>query len=592
MRLAAVQETIGHFAIREMIGRGGMGTVYRALDLRLRREVALKVLSEAFAGDGPRLRHLEAEARVLASLNHPNIAAIYGLEEADGAPVLVMEYVNGTTLAEMIRGDPIPPERTVALAAQMCEALAAAHDRGIVHRDVKPSNVKVTPDGWVKLLDFGLASPGAVLSPAPDASTDPDETRLVLPSVVGTIPYMAPEQILREVVDARTDVYALGVVLYEMATGRHPYAPAAGHDLIRAILHADPESPRDLVPDLPGRLERCIVRCLHKNPGDRFASMRELAGGLRPTPPSLTGPGASTTNVDAYERYLKARHSFRQFRRRSIEFACRLLEQAIAIDPDYAPAHAALADCHSYLFMFWEATEEHRKAAEEASRRAVELDLDLAEAYAARGVAASLKQDYDDADRDFERATRLDPRLFEAHYFRARGHYARGHLDEAVRWFEEARRARPEDYQAPILEASALAGLGREDDSRRTYREGLDLAERHLDLDPGDTRALYFGALALCRIGETRRSEEWAERALAMDPAEPQVLYNVGCVYALLGRPDEALRCLADALTHGGWWRTWMRNDPDLVSLADDPRFRELTTEQIPSTPRQENGDV
>jgi adenylate cyclase len=230
--------------------------------------------------------------------------------------------------------------------------------------------------------------------------------------------------------------------------------------------------------------------------------------------------------------------------------------------------------------MFWEASDAHQQAAERASRRAIELGPDLAEAHAARGVAVSLSKQYEEADREFETAIRLDPTLFEAYYFCARGFYARGDLERAVAWFERAMQVRPEDYQAPTLLASALAGLGRKQDSANAYRKALDLAQRRLELDPGETRALYFSAISLAQLEERReQSIEWAERALAMDPAEPQVLYNVGCTFALLGDRERALSCLAATIEHGDWWRTWMRNDPDLAVLRDDPHFRALVGE-------------
>jgi TolB-like protein/Flp pilus assembly protein TadD len=284
-----------------------------------------------------------------------------------------------------------------------------------------------------------------------------------------------------------------------------------------------------------------------------------------------------TTNVEAYKYYLRGRQRFRLFRRKSIEFAKEMFSKAIDIDLDYAGAYAGLADCYSYLYMFWAATEENQKEAEKASQRAIELDPELAEGYVARGVAISLGKRHEEAAKEFETAIRLNPNLFEAYYFYARGYYARGKLEEAVYWFERASQARPEDYQAPTLLASSLAGLGRKAEADAAYRKALDLAQKHLELDPGAARALYFSAIALCQLGERKeQSLEWAGRALAMDPEEPQVLYNVGCVYALLGQTDKALDCLASVIAHGDWWKTWMKNDPDLVSLHDHPRFQAL----------------
>jgi adenylate cyclase len=271
---------------------------------------------------------------------------------------------------------------------------------------------------------------------------------------------------------------------------------------------------------------------------------------------------------------------FRQFRRKSIEFAIQEISRAIELDPGYALAHAALADCYSYLYMFWEASDENLAAADRASLRAVSLDPELAEAYVARGVAVSLGKEYEEADRVFETAIRLNPRLFEAYYFCARGFYARGKLEQAASWFELAMNARPEDYQAPTLLSSVLAGLGRSEEAEQANRRALDLARRHLEIDPGDARALYFSAVAMCHLGERpEEAMQLAERALATDPTEPQVLYNVGCVFALLGQPEKALHYLEATIAHGDWWRTWMRNDPDLESLRDNPYYQDLVRE-------------
>ncbi len=286
---------------------------------------------------------------------------------------------------------------------------------------------------------------------------------------------------------------------------------------------------------------------------------------------------APTTNVEAYDFCLRGRQHFRQFRRKSIEFARRMFERAIEIDPNYAVAYAGLADCHSYLCMFWESSEEGVAAADRASARAVELDGDLAEAHVARGVAALLRKSYEEAEREFRTAIRLDSTLFEAYYFFARGFYAQGKMDHAVYWFRRACEARPEDYQAPALLGSALRGLGLKKESDETYRRCVEMARKHLEVNPGDTRALYFSAIALCQLGEhPDQALQLAERALAIDPDEPQVLYNVACAYALLGKADRAIDCLAKTVAHGELWRGWMENDPDLESLHGFSRFQAL----------------
>ncbi len=212
---------LGHYDVTALIGEGGMGQVYRATDTKLKRQVALKILPEAFSADPERLARFQREAEVLASLNHPNIAAIYGLEEADGVRALVLELVEGPTLADRIKRGPIPLDEALPIAKQIAEALEAAHEQGVIHRDLKPANVKVKDEGTVKVLDFGLAK---ALDPTPtgDPSQSPTLTAAAtqMGVIMGTAAYMSPEQAKGKAVDKRGDVWAFGAVLYEMLTGK------------------------------------------------------------------------------------------------------------------------------------------------------------------------------------------------------------------------------------------------------------------------------------------------------------------------------------------------------------------------------------
>ncbi|HYN14710.1 MAG TPA: tetratricopeptide repeat protein [Terriglobales bacterium] len=200
----------------------------------------------------------------------------------------------------------------------------------------------------------------------------------------------------------------------------------------------------------------------------------------------------------------------------------------------------------------------------------------MAEAHASKGLSASLKKKYDEAQHEFAIAIRLNPRLFEPYYFSGRNFYVQGKLNEAVRWFEQASRVLPEDYQAPMLMASALHGLGRMEDAQTAYRRGLAAAEKHLEIHPEDARAVYFGANALTQLDDKERALKWAEHALQMEPDEHQVLYNVACVYALLGEAERAIDCLEKSVTGGWGQREWMEHDPDLASLRIHARFKAL----------------
>ena len=285
---------------------------------------------------------------------------------------------------------------------------------------------------------------------------------------------------------------------------------------------------------------------------------------------------APTENVEAYEYYLRGRQFFHQFRRSGIQFARRMFERAIEIDPGFAMAYAGIADSCSFLYMYWDGTKSNLESADAASRKALELDPELAEAHASRGFALTLSRQYEQARQEFETAIGINPKLYEAHYLYARACFQERRLEEAVRHYEDAARVRPEDYQAVLLMQTPLNGLGRTEDAIAALRKGLAVAERHLELNPDDARALYLGAGALAQLGNRERALEWATRALSIDPDDSGVLYNVACVNALSGVKDDALRCLERAIQNGFGHREWLDNDSDLDSLRDDPRFEAL----------------
>ncbi len=283
-----------------------------------------------------------------------------------------------------------------------------------------------------------------------------------------------------------------------------------------------------------------------------------------------------TADVRAYDFYLRGRHFFHQFRRRGLGLAQEMCSKAIEIDQNYARAYAGMAYSAAFLYMYWDSTEVNLEKADRASRKALELDPDLAEAHAAEGLVLSLQKRYGEAQREFDIAIRLHPNLFEPYYFSARNLYVQGKLEEAVCWFERASRVLPEDYQAPMLMASALHGLGRKPEAEAGYRAGLAAIEKHLEIYPDDARALYFGANALTQVGERAKAIAWAQRALDLEPDEHQVLYNVACVYALLGEAERAIDCLEKSVTHGWGQKEWMAHDPDLASVHNHPRFLAL----------------
>ena len=271
--------TLGPYSVTAKIGEGGMGEVWQARDTKLDRNVALKVLPEAFTSDPDRLARFEREAKVLASLNHPNIGSIYGLEEAEGVKALVLELVEGPTLADRIKQGPIPIDEALPIAKEIAEALEAAHEQGVIHRDLKPANIKVKDDGTVKVLDFGLAKafqPDASdpnMSMSPTISLTAAATQMGM--VIGTAAYMAPEQASGKAVDKRADVWAFGVVLFEMLTGARPFD---GDDVSKTLAHViaiDPDW-STLPTVVPPVLGTFLRGCLEKNPKQRVQAIGDV----------------------------------------------------------------------------------------------------------------------------------------------------------------------------------------------------------------------------------------------------------------------------------------------------------------------------
>lgn len=256
---------LGLYEIVSPLGSGGMGEVYQAHDTRLGREVAIKVLPDVFLKDPERLSRFEREARVLASLNHPSVGAIHGLEESDGRRFLVLELVPGETLAQRLSQGPLEMEDALKICRQIAEALEAAHEKGIIHRDLKPSNVKVTDEGKVKVLDFGLAKALAPEESSPALSMSPTLTVPSMQSgvILGTAAYMSPEQARGKSLDKRTDIWSFGCVLYETLTGKQAFRGETISDTIGAILHLDPDW--EVLPEkTPAAIHALLKRCLHK----------------------------------------------------------------------------------------------------------------------------------------------------------------------------------------------------------------------------------------------------------------------------------------------------------------------------------------
>ena len=289
-----VGEILLHYRITERLGAGGMGVVWKAIDTHLGREVALKLLPPEDTRDPVSVSRFLREARSASALNHPNIITIYEANTAGNIPFIAMEYVRGAALNELLRDGPLGVTRTIEIALEICAALQHAHDHGIVHRDLKPGNIMLTTAGAVKVLDFGLAkrTPQAAATGADATVTAP---LTVAGVTVGTLAYMSPEQAMGEDVDARGDLFSLGVVLYEMLSNARPFDGSSKVGAVRRILNAEPTPLRDIVPGIPAALEGIVLRCLEKEPSDRYASAAEAASDLRQVLSAVTQAEAAST---------------------------------------------------------------------------------------------------------------------------------------------------------------------------------------------------------------------------------------------------------------------------------------------------------
>ena len=299
----------------------------------------------------------------------------------------------------------------------------------------------------------------------------------------------------------------------------------------------------------------------------RVALALELEAPVRPR---------RAVDLEAYEYYLIGRKYYYRFNRQGMAFAEQMFRRALDIDSGFAPAWAGLANCAAYAYIYIERAEPQRELAEASSYKALELDPNLAEAHASRGVALSAAGLADEAEAAFETALCLDPNLYEAAYFYARHCFAAGKQERAIEYFEWAAALRPEDFQAILLVAQVYHRLGLEDEAERARRQGLVLVEQRLVRAPDDVRARYLGANALVALGEREKGLAWAQMARRMDPDDPMLLYNLGCIHALAAEPEEALDCLQQAVAAGLSQKEWLRHDGDLDTIRSSPRFEAL----------------
>lgn len=300
----------------------------------------------------------------------------------------------------------------------------------------------------------------------------------------------------------------------------------------------------------------------------------------------------SASDVGAYEFYLRGRQYFKRFRKTDIESAIQMFREAISIDEDFALAWAGLADCHSFLVMYVDPQAEYRKEASKASKRALELAPDLAEAHASRGLACLVCENFDGAESEFQKAIELNPNLFEAYYYYARTRFHRGDMAAAAELFRKAAAVDPADYQSRCLRVQILRGEGFVEEATQEASESIAVIEKHLKWHPDDARAYHLGAGSLILLGDKDRAVRWLHRAVEIAPDDSVVLYNVACNLATLGETDKSIGYLELAVAHGAVSTAWMRNDEDLASLRDHPRFSRILDAAVEQEQAVRAGDT
>jgi tRNA A-37 threonylcarbamoyl transferase component Bud32/tetratricopeptide (TPR) repeat protein len=494
--LPAVPFSLGHYRVLSPLGAGGMGEVYLATDTRLNRSVAIKVLPARSAADAEAHQRIFREARLIATIDHPNVCTIYEIGEDADQPFIVMQYVEGETLGQRLRRTRATLAETIEIGRQITAALAEAHKRGIVHRDIKPANIMINASGVVKVLDFGLAK--SFMRTANDAT----EVFVSRADVVsGTTPYMSPEQLLGESLDGRSDLFSLGVVLYEVATGgRRPFDGKTPAATINAILMSEPEPlTQDDLPALQPLIQRALAKALGKRFADASAMHEALTalGEGRSAPvrraPAVTmrkrRKKGAATDPAAEKLYLRGRTQWNKRHPDALRQAIALFQEAVEIDPMHAGSYAGLADAYMLLgFVQVISPRDVMPKAKAAALRAIELDPNLAEPHASLGYLAGVFEwDWPTAQRELMTAMKLNPEYAWApHWYGVLA--AHRSLEESLQYVT---RAHEIDPLSPIIHTA----IGMPHHWWRDYPAALRLYRQVLDTEAAFAPAHYYIAL-------------------------------------------------------------------------------------------------
>ncbi len=648
-------QNLGNYEVISTLGKGGMGQVYLALDTRLGRKVALKLLPFSNLRDPNHVQRLEQEARTASALNHPNIVTIHEIGEGDAIHFMATEYVDGETLRQRMLNTELSVREIAGIAVQIASALRAAHQAGIVHRDIKPENIMLRSDGVVKVLDFGLAK-----------LTGSGNSEIESGLIMGTTAYMSPEQARGETVDARTDVWSLAVVIYEMIQGRVPFTGETHRQVVNEILQKEPPGMDSAVPD---ELKQIVLKALSKDRTKRYDDASTMANDLKslqeelevrarleagqnkavarrslatlphlPTHTAghtrrnifrviqghkvLTGiavvllagavswayvtgrrnnSAGGTTNREAHRLYLHGMYLANNRNLADTQKAIEALQQAVDLDPNYAQAWAGLAYAHRTLSIYSPiSTHETYKRSIEAINKALAIDHRLSEAHSALCENKYLYEwDFSGAERECKRAIELDPNSAQAHEIYSRYLMGRGRHDEAIAEIETAIDLEP---------ASRFnhRNYGRALFYTRRYREAEEQFKRVLAMDQNFVGTYSWLTSTLALQGKEAEAYDWFKKLLSyrkVDQETVQVFekafqtsgwhgvwrewikridtvggttFDAALYNAQLGNKDEAFKYLEEVYQQRGIWMTYLRVEPRLDPLRDDPRFQDL----------------
>jgi len=538
-----VGETLGHYRVLNRLGQGGMGEVYEAEDGKLRRRVAIKRLNEAPLGSTGSLSRIRREAEALAAINHPNVVTVHAVEEENGVAFVVMELVEGRTLAELIPETGFEPARFFDVALPIASALEAAHTRGVLHRDLKPSNVMVTPEGRVKLVDFGLAK---VLE---ESHEPPGGQWTTTVGVVGTAPYMALERLAGEPADRRSDLYALGVVLFEMATGRLPFEARNPASLLRRLLMEAPPSARDVRPDVPESLDGLVARLMAREPAERPESAAAVVEALRACAAGAPSPVAAASERAAPRRprsvravepevvqlVARGRRLWNKRSEASMREALASFQQAIDRDPLHAPAWIGVADTLNMLSNYGlvPATDS-RPRVQAAVAKATELEGETSEALRALALAAwQFDFDWNRADSLYRRAVELEPGSAISRYWHGVMLCASRRFDEGLAQVERAESLDPLSLIMTAARGWFTVFAGRAE-------EGHAILRRVITIDAGLWAAWWFDGVALSALGRNEDAVAAYETAMERGGRTSRLLGYLGHALGLAGSTKEA----------------------------------------------------